>query len=93
VIFWLAARRDPETRRASCGRRGAIEGPGRPEGSRCRHCGLGLEPDGALGLHEPSVGKVNTPWNDLEEDWRNHGKEIFPILRAKYTRRPTSMAS
>jgi hypothetical protein len=21
---------------------------------------------------------------DLEEDWRNHGKEIFPILRAKY---------
>jgi hypothetical protein len=46
-----------------------------------------------LGLHEPSVGKVNTPWNDLEEDWRNHGKEIFPILRAKYTRRPTSMAS
>jgi hypothetical protein len=20
---------------------------------------------------------------DLEEDWRNHGKEIFPILRAK----------
>ena len=21
---------------------------------------------------------------DLEEDWRNHGKEIFPILRKKY---------
>ena len=21
---------------------------------------------------------------DLEEDWRHHGKEIFPILRAKY---------
>lgn len=21
---------------------------------------------------------------DLEEDWRNHGKEIFPILREKY---------
>jgi hypothetical protein len=21
---------------------------------------------------------------DLEEDWRNHGKEIFPILRAKF---------
>jgi hypothetical protein len=21
---------------------------------------------------------------DLEEDWRNHGEEIFPILRAKY---------
>ena len=21
---------------------------------------------------------------DLEEDWRRHGKEIFPILRAKY---------
>jgi hypothetical protein len=20
---------------------------------------------------------------DLEEDWRNHGKEIFPVLRAK----------
>jgi hypothetical protein len=21
---------------------------------------------------------------DLEEDWRNHGKEIFPVLRKKY---------
>jgi hypothetical protein len=21
---------------------------------------------------------------DLEEDWRNHGKEIFPVLRAKF---------
>ena len=21
---------------------------------------------------------------DLEEDWRHHGKEIFPILREKY---------
>ena len=21
---------------------------------------------------------------DLEEDWRRHGKEIFPILRKKY---------
>jgi hypothetical protein len=20
---------------------------------------------------------------DLEEDWRNHGKEIFPVLREK----------
>ena len=36
------------------------------------------------GRVSPPAASTFSDLADLEEDWRHHGKEIFPILRAKY---------